>query len=100
MQIFQNRKAELFLYSSLCFELLKEIRHECPDIKVLHIDNVNPLKVVADKGSETTKAIVKYCTSGNVAAFGIESFDADVAKQNCLNASPQIAYEAVKILNK
>jgi len=83
-------------------ELLKETRKRCPEIKVLHIDNVNPVKVVQDKknNDEITKAVVKYCTSGNIAAFGVESFDMEVVKQNTLNSTPNIAYEAVKILNK
>jgi radical SAM superfamily enzyme with C-terminal helix-hairpin-helix motif len=81
-------------------ELLEDIRHNCKDIKVLHLDNVNPVKVVMDKNHEITKAIVKYCTSGNIAAFGVESFDKVVCKENTLNSSPKIAYEAIKILNK
>ena len=107
---FYNLGARYFrLGKQTCFytlpyaaELLKEINGKCPDIKVLHIDNVNPVKVVMDKKSdfEITKAIVKYCTSGNIAAFGVESFDLEVVKANTLNTPPQIAYEAVKILNK
>jgi len=81
-------------------ELLKDIKNNCPDIKVLHIDNVNPVKVVMDKNHEITKAVVKYCSSGNIAAFGVESFDKEVCKQNTLNSSPKITYEAIKILNK
>ena len=81
-------------------ELLKDVRNNCPDIKVLHLDNVNPVKVVMDKNHEITKAIVRYCSSGNIAAFGIESFDKVVCKENTLNSSPKIAYEAIKILNK
>jgi radical SAM superfamily enzyme with C-terminal helix-hairpin-helix motif len=80
--------------------LLKEIRHRCPDIEVLHIDNVNPVFVVSEKGIEITKAIVKYCTEGNIAAFGVESFDPLVVKENTLNCSPNIAMKAIKILNE
>ena len=80
--------------------LLKNIREKCPDIKVLHIDNVNPVFVVADKNHEITKAIVKYCTEGNVAALGIESFDPVVVKENMLNCHPNIAMKAIEILNK
>ena len=80
-------------------QLLKEIR-ELPNIKTLHIDNVNPVKVVQDKQHEITKAIVSYCTSGNIAAFGVESFDLNVVRENTLNTHPKIAYEAVKIINK
>ena len=80
--------------------LLRKIRQECPDIKVLHIDNVNPVFVVADKKHEITKAIIKYCSSGNVAAFGIESFDPVVVKENTLNCPPKIAHKAIEIINQ
>lgn len=99
---FRLGKQTCFYTLPYAAELLKEVHANCPGIKVLHIDNVNPVKVVMDKQNdfETTKSIVKYCTSGNVAAFGVESFDMEVVKANNLNASPNIAYEAVKILNK
>lgn len=82
--------------------LLKTIREKFPDIKVLHIDNVNPNSVLADKknNNDITKAIVKYCTEGNIAAFGVESFDKDVIKKNLLNSTPETVYQAVKILNE
>lgn len=81
-------------------EILKDIRKACPDLKILHIDNCNPVKVVRDKDHAITKAIVKYCTSGNIAAFGIESFDIDVVRANTLNTLPKIGFEAIKIINK
>ncbi|MBI2541650.1 radical SAM protein [Candidatus Woesearchaeota archaeon] len=99
---FRLGKQTCFYTLPYAVELLKEIHSNCPDIKVLHIDNVNPVKVVMDrqKDFEITKAVVKYCTSGNIAAFGVESFDLEVVKANTLNTPPQIAYEAVKILNE
>lgn len=63
---------------------------------VLHIDNANPTAVTEDK----TKIIVKYCTEGNIAAFGVESFDPEVIRANHLNADPESTYNAVKIINK
>lgn len=81
-------------------ELLKKIRQECPQIKVLHIDNVNPNSVITPEGEEITKAIVKYCTPGNVAALGMESFAPEVVKANLLNTSPLIAMKAIRIINK
>jgi len=81
-------------------EILKDIREKCPKIKVLHIDNVNPASVISEKGREITKAIVKYCSEGNTAAFGVESFDPKVVKANNLNSNSSITYEAVKIINK
>lgn len=80
--------------------LLKDIRATCPDIKVLHIDNVNPIFVATPKGEEITKAIVQYCTSGNIAAFGIESFDPEVTKANLLNCSAPVAMKAIESINK
>lgn len=63
--------------------------------KILHIDNVNPNAVTTEK----TKLIVQYCTEGNVAAFGVESFDREVIKANYLNADPESVFNAIKILN-
>lgn len=80
--------------------LLKEIRQECPEIKVLHIDNVNPIFVASAKGEAITKAIIEYCTSGNIAAFGIESFDPEVTKANLLNCNAATAMKAIESINK
>lgn len=81
-------------------EMLKEIRKLCPKIETLHIDNVNPNSVVSKSGEEITKAIVEYCTPGNVAALGIESFDEKVIKANLLNTTPETALKAIRIINK
>jgi len=97
---FRLGKQTCFYTFPSAIDLLKDIRKNCPEIKVLHLDNVNPVKVVLDKNHEITKAIVKYCSSGNIAAFGVESFDRDVVKDNSLNTTPNIAYDAIKILNK
>ncbi|MBI2656183.1 radical SAM protein, partial [Candidatus Woesearchaeota archaeon] len=86
-RFFRLGKQTCFYTLPYAAELLKEINSYCPDIKVLHIDNVNPVKVVLDKKNDffITKSIVKYCTSGNIAAFGVESFDMEVVKANTLN---------------
>ena len=68
--------------------------------KTLHIDNVNPNKVLWPDGKKIAKLVVKYCTPGNVAAFGVESFDKEVVKKNCLNTTPLVAYKAIKVLNE
>ena len=80
--------------------LLKSIRTECPEIKVLHIDNVNPIFVGTKIGEEITKAIVQYCSAGNIAAHGIESFDSVVAKENLLNCNAEMALKAIRMINK
>jgi radical SAM superfamily enzyme with C-terminal helix-hairpin-helix motif len=74
--------------------LLKPISEMQP--KTLHIDNVNPANVT----NEITELIVRYCTPGNIAAFGVESFDPAVCEKNNLNTNPEIVYKAVKIINE
>jgi len=49
---------------------------------------------------EITKLIVKYCTPGNVAAFGAETFDEDVVRKNNLNSTPEMTMNAVRIINR
>ena len=102
VRYFRLGKQTCFYTYPFAIELLMDIHESCPDIKVLHIDNVNPVKVILDNknNDSITKAIVKCCTSGNIAAYGVESFDMAVVRQNTLNSTPQIAYEAIKILNK
>jgi radical SAM superfamily enzyme with C-terminal helix-hairpin-helix motif len=73
--------------------LLKGISDLKPD--VFHIDNVNPFMVTLNKA----KLIAKYCTGGNIAAFGAETFDPVVVKENNLNSNPQTTYNAIKIIN-
>ena len=80
-------------------DIVKDIRKQF-NPRVLHIDNVNPFNVISKEGEEITKSIVKYCTEGNTAAFGVESFDPDVVIQNNLNSDPETTYKAVKIINK
>ncbi len=63
---------------------------------ILHIDNVNPAFVNREK----TKLIVEHCTSGNIAAMGVESFDPEVVKKNRLNSNPELTYKAVKLINE
>ena len=94
-----GKQSDFYLYQNV-IELLREIRKSFHEIEVLHIDNVNPVSVLSKKGIEITKAIVKYCTEGNIAAFGIESFDKTVFEENNLNCTAEQAYEAVRVLNK
>lgn len=97
---FRLGKQADFYASDRPIEMLKEIKSFCPEIEVLHIDNVNPNSVIKAGGEEITKAIVEYCTPGNIAAFGIESFDPVVVKANLLNTTPLIAMKAIRIINK
>lgn len=68
---------------------------------VFHLDNANPA-VVAEhpiESREVTKAIAENCTSGNVLAFGLESADRVVAKENNLNATAEQTLAAIRIVN-
>jgi len=93
-----GKQSCIYLYKHTAEELEKLLKgiHDNVKYEVLHVDNANPVNVDEEK----TKLIVKYCTEGNVAAFGAESFDANVVSENNLNAKPEQVYEAVKIINK
>jgi len=83
-------------------KLLKSIRTVAPDLKTLHIDNANP-GVIARYPEECkiiAKTIVKYHTSGDVAALGIESVDPIVIKRNNLKVTAEEALSAIKLLNE
>jgi len=94
-----GKQSCIYSYPELV-ELLREIRASCKELKVLHIDNANPINVLNDQNNEKTKAIVRYSTEGNIAAFGIESFDKAVYEENNLNCTAEQAIEAVRIINK
>ncbi len=82
--------------------LLSGIRTRIKNIEVLHIDNVNPAVVAGYPKESTmiTKAIVKYCTPGNVAAMGLESADPEVYNKNNLNSTPEEALGAIRLINR
>lgn len=80
--------------------LLSGIRESCPDIETLHIDNVNIVNVIGKRGKEFTRLVAEYCTSGNIAPFGIESFDNDVRKANGVVGSAEQVLEAIAIINE
>ena len=83
-------------------KLLKLIRAACPEIKTLHIDNVNALNfaLYPSEADRITQKIAEYCTAGNIAAIGVESVDEKVIKTNNLKASEDQVFEAIKVINK
>ena len=83
-------------------DLFKGIREVAPDLKTLHIDNANPgiIARYPKESKELAKTIIKYHTSGDVAAFGVESVDPEVIKKNNLKASAEEVLKAIKILNE
>lgn len=84
-------------------ELFAELgaRREGGGIKLLNIDNVNPGTIAAfPKESETMlAAIAAAVSSGDTAALGVESFDANVAARNNLKVTADEALFAVSLIN-
>jgi len=82
--------------------LFHGIRSIATNLKILHIDNVNPGTIAhnKDEALEALKIIIKYHTPGDVAALGIESFDPKVVKYNNLKVYPDEALEAIRIINR
>jgi radical SAM superfamily enzyme with C-terminal helix-hairpin-helix motif len=81
--------------------LLRGVR-EAADPNVLHLDNANPAVIAEhpDESRRVMESIVKYCSSGNVLALGIESADPKVAIDNNLNATPDQVLRAIEIINE
>jgi radical SAM superfamily enzyme with C-terminal helix-hairpin-helix motif len=63
---------------------------------VLHIDNANPQMI----DERRTELFVKYLTPGSTAAMGIESFDPGVTQANNLNCPYDLAFEAIRTVNR
>ena len=78
------------------------IRNSAPELSVLHMDNANPITLAAypEESEQILKTIIKYHTSGDVIAFGMESADRAVIKANSLKATPDEVFEAIKLVNK
>ncbi len=83
-------------------ELLEGVRAAAPGLEVLHVDNANPA-VIAEhprEAEEVTRLLVRHCTSGNVVALGIESADPAVREANHLNATPEQALDAIRLIGR
>lgn len=83
-------------------ELYQGIRQSDPDLKVLHMDNMNPAEIARhpEKAAQIIETIAKYNTSGDTAAFGLESADPQVLAKNNIDSSAEDNYFAVKLLNE
>ncbi|MFW5986389.1 MAG: radical SAM protein [Halanaerobiales bacterium] len=81
--------------------LYRKINQADPDLKVLHLDNINPTSITnyPDVSRQILKTIVKYNTAGDIAAFGLESADPVVLKQNNIESDPATTLRAVEIMN-
>ncbi|MBM4355405.1 MAG: radical SAM protein, partial [Deltaproteobacteria bacterium] len=82
--------------------LYRAIRRAAPELRTLHLDNVNPGFVSAfpDQCVEIAGTIASLNTPGDVAALGLESADSAVLAANSLKATPRQTLEAIRILNR
>ncbi|MBU3916083.1 radical SAM protein, partial [bacterium] len=82
--------------------LYSEIRRVAPDLKVLHLDNINPGAVASfpRESSKIAKIISRYNTPGDTAAMGLESVDPTVFELNSLKCDRREAVRAVEIINE
>lgn len=71
--------------------LYKGIRKSLPELKVLHLDNINPGVIAAwpDESSEVLSIIAAHNTEMDVAAMGLESADHRVIQMNHLKITPE-----------
>jgi len=79
--------------------LLAGDRETVPDLEVLHIDKADPLAVASPAGGRIATLVAKYCTEGNCAPMGIESFDPEVIERNTLTCTGEILLRAVENVN-
>lgn len=98
----QNGGGKFILNPAAIEELYLGIREADPELKVLHLDNINPANITRHpaESKRIIETIGRFNTPGDVAAFGLESADPLVLKQNNIEASPDITYRAVEIINE
>jgi len=82
--------------------LYGSIRSAAPDLKMLHLDNINPgiLATYPDESREIIKIICENNTPGDTAAMGIESVDETVITLNDLKCDEEEAYRAIEMINE
>jgi len=83
-------------------KLFSSIRASSPELRTLHIDNTNPATIARheEESREALRAIIRHHTSGDVAAFGMETADPAVIATNNLKAQPDEVFRAIEIVNE
>ncbi len=82
--------------------LYSGIREADPDLKVLHLDNMNPANIIRyrKESKKILQTITRLNTPGDTAAFGLESADPLVLKKNNIDTDPETTIKAIKMINK
>ncbi|MFP4046080.1 MAG: radical SAM protein [Candidatus Aenigmatarchaeota archaeon] len=83
-------------------KLFDKLWENCPEIKVLHLDNANPAVIAShpDKSREVLEILKDNTTSGNVLALGMESADPGVIEASNLNSAPKQVRKAIEMINE
>ena len=83
-------------------ELYGGIRAVAPDLRTLHLDNMNPVTITdyPEASREAIRVIAAHNTPGDTAAFGLESADPVVQEQNNLLVTAAECLEAVRVVNE
>lgn len=83
-------------------DLYSGIREVAPDLRTLHLDNMNPVTITdyPEQSREGIRIIAEHNTPGDTAAFGLESADPVVQEENNLLVTAEECLEAVRIVNE
>ena len=83
-------------------DLYEGIREVAPDLRTLHLDNMNPVTIIdyPERSREAISIIAEHNTPGDTAAFGLESADPVVQEQNNLLVTADECLEAVRVVNE
>ncbi|PSP46440.1 radical SAM protein, partial [Halobacteriales archaeon QH_1_68_42] len=83
-------------------DLYGGIREVAPDLRTLHLDNMNPVTIAdyPEKSRKGIRIIAEHNTPGDTAAFGLESADPVVQAENNLLVTAEECLEAVRIVNE
>ncbi|NLK07415.1 MAG: radical SAM protein [Firmicutes bacterium] len=97
-----KRQGQLYPEPPAIKALYQGIRQAAPNLKLLHLDNVNPATIMRDpaRAQAIMEIICKYNTAGDVAAFGLESADPSVLKANNVETTPEETLAAVRLMNE
>lgn len=84
------------------YKLYSGIREVAPDLKLLHLDNINPglIATFPKESEEIIQIFTEFNTEGDTAAMGIESVDDAVVQANNLKCNAEEAKFSIQLINK